>query len=318
MRFRYDFMRAFVDAARGPRRVRREPDEGPGRAAIIGAMVTRRNLLTRSLLGPALGLGLKLAPGPAAWAQQRRSLADPLRLGVDLALFDSGLAHALQRAFGRDTGLAAQLVRGAALPLLEALDRGELDAALTNAPEAEARLDQQGLAHDRRAIARGAFVIVGPAPRGKQPDPAALAGGRQAVPALTRLRDAALAAPGTITFLSAADGSGTHVLEQALWRQARIAPAPPWYAAAGAAPGLIAQARQRGAYALVELGAWLAHGGAPLAVLVEGDPQLDESVHVMRAFRFNHPAGAIFDAWIGGPKGRRVVAGQRGYRVAGA
>jgi tungstate transport system substrate-binding protein len=302
MRLRYDLMRGAAGAGGAPARRLA--------AAIIAAMISRRRLLTVTL--PAL------ACAPAAWPAQRRSLADPLRVGVDHALLDSGLASALQRAFGRDTGVAVQLVRRPALPLLEALDRGELDAALANAPEAEARLDTQGLVHDRRAIASGEFVIVGPAPRGKVPDPAALAGSRNAAEALTRLRDAALAAPGTITFVSAADGSGTHVLEQALWRQAKIAPAAPWYAAAKPGPGLIAQVRALGAYALVERGAWLAQGGAPLAVLVEGDAQLLEPVHVMRAFRVNHPAGKIFVTWITGPKGRRVVAAQRGYRAAGA
>jgi tungstate transport system substrate-binding protein len=252
------------------------------------------------------------------WAQQRRSLSDPLRLGVDPALFDSGLAAALQRSFGRDTGIAVQLVRSPALPTLEALDRGELDAALTNAPDAEVRLETQGLAHDRRPIANGEFVIVGPAPRGKTMDPAGIAGGRSASESFSRLRDAALAAPGTVVFLSAADGSGTHVVEQALWRKARIAPAPPWHASADPGSALLAQARARGAYALVERGTWIAHGGAPLALLVAGDPQLSEVVHVMRAFRINHPAGKIFVAWIAGPKGRRVVAGQRTYRPPGA
>jgi len=36
-----------------------------------------------------------------------------------------------------------------------------------------------------------------------------------------------------------------------------------------ASPALALQARRRGAYALVERGAWLAQAGAPLAVLVE-------------------------------------------------
>src|SRR5450631_906903 len=112
-----------------------------------------------------------LAPVSTLRAQQRRSLSDPLRLGVDDALWDSGLAQALQRAFGRDTGIAVQLVRMPALVLLEALDRGEMDAALANAPDAEARLDQQGLIHDRHPIAAGEFVLVGPAPKGKVKDP---------------------------------------------------------------------------------------------------------------------------------------------------
>lgn len=253
----------------------------------------------------------------SAHAQQRRSLADPLRLGADFALFDAGLARALQQAFGRDTGVAVQVERRPALPLLEALERGELDAALCNVPEAESRLDAQGLVHDRRPIADGSFVIVGPAPRSKARDPAGLAGGRDAAAALARLRDAAVAAPGTLQFLSASDGSGTHAAEQALWRAAGGVPAASWYGAADPNQGLVGQARERAAYALVERGVWLAQGGAPLAVLVEGDARQVERIHVMRSFRVNHPAGKMFVAWIAGARGRSVVARQRGYRPPG-
>ena len=272
----------------------------------MAAMVSRRHVVS-------LSLGAFLS-GSSAWAVQRRSLADPLRLGVDPALLDSGLAKALQQAFARDTGIVVQLVRSPALPLLEALDRGELDAALSNAPDAEARLDKEGLVHDRHRVATGDFVIVGPATRPKTEDVLGPPLGHDAVEALGRLRDAA---PGTFTFLTAADGSGTHVAEQALWRHAKIAPAAPWYVSADAGTSLIAQARARGAFALVERGAWLAQGGAPLALRVEGDPRLSEAVHVMRAFRVNHPAGKIFVSWIGGPKGSKVVAAHRGYRAGG-
>ena len=270
-------------------------------------MISRRRLLSIVLGG--------VAPASTTLAQQRRSLNNPLRLGVDLALSDSGLAKALLQGFGRDTGIAVLPVALPALPLLEALARGELDAALSNAPVAEAALVEQGLAHDRHPVAEGDFVIVGPAPRGKAKDPAALAGLRNAAEALFQLRSAALAMPGAVSFLTAADGSGTHVLEQALWREAKIAPAAPWYVSADPKGGLIAQARARGAYALVERAAWMVDGGAPLAVLVDVDPQLAETVHVLRAFRATHPAGTLFVAWIAGPKGRRIVAAQRGYRA---
>ena len=96
---------------------------------------------------------------------------------------------------------------------------------------------------------------------------------------------------------------GRHLAEQALWRAAKIAPAAPWYQKA-AAGGLLAQARAQGAYALVEHGVWADHGGAPLAVLVQGDPRMLVPVHVMRSFRVNHPAGKLFTQWITGPKGR--------------
>jgi tungstate transport system substrate-binding protein len=263
---------------------------------------------------PLLFLPLLAAAWPAL-AQPRRAASDPLRLGVDRSLVESGLAPALLRAFGVDTGIAVKSVAGPALPLLDALERGELDAALTNTPDAEARLVQQGFAHDRQPVAGGEFVLVGPAARGRQKDPAGIAGQTDAAAALTQLQRAALALPGAVTFVSAGDGSGLHVAEQALWRRAQLAPAAPWYAAAEAGAGVIAQARARGAYALVERAAWAAHGGAPLAVLVEGDPLLAEPVHVMRAFRSSHPAGKLFVAWIAGPRGRRVVAAQR-YRAA--
>ncbi len=271
-------------------------------------MIARRHLLV-------LPFGA-LLPGSAALAQQRRSLADPLRLGADTALVESGLAKALQLGFARDTGIAVKLVAAPALRLLDALAQGEFDAALANTPEAEARLEKEGLAHDRHAIATGEFVLVGPAPRGKEKDPAAIAGLKNVAEALMQIRRAALAMPGAITFLSAGDGSGTHALEQALWRAAKVGPTPPWYVAAEAGPGLIAQARARGAYALVERGAWAVQGGAPLAVLVDADPALGEAVHVMRAFRARHPAGKIFVAWVAGPKGGRVVAAHRAYRAA--
>ena len=269
-------------------------------------MVSRRHLLPLPFAA--------LFPLAAALAQQRRSLADPLRLGVDNALIDSGLAPALLHAFGADTGIAVKAVAGAALPLLEALERGEIDAALTNAPEAEIKLDKQGLAHDRQSIAGGEFVIVGPAVRGKGEDVLGAALGQDAVAALKRL--AATAAPGSHVFLTAADGSGAHVAEHALWRQAGIAPALPWYVSLAPGDNLIAQARARGAFAIVERAAWLGRGGTPLAIRVEGDPRLAEAVHVMRSFRVNHPAGKMFVAWIASAKGRRVVDKQRGYRGA--
>ncbi len=246
-----------------------------------------------------------------AFAQQRRSLADPLRLGVDQSLVDSGLSQALLHAFAADTGIAVKAVPGAALPLLEALERGELDAALTNAPEAETKLDRQGLVHDRQAIAGGEFVIVGPAVRGKGEDVLGAALGHDAVGALKRL---VAAEPGSFSFLTAADGSGAHAAEQTLWRQAGIAPVAPWYVTLPRGESLIAQARARRAFALVERAAWLARGGAPLAVRIDADPKLAETVHVMRSFRVNHPAGKIFVAWIASAKGRRVTGAQRGYR----
>ena len=110
-----------------------------------------------------LAAGLALAASPAARAQKSPGTG-PLRLGIDHALVESRLGLSLQTAFSADTGIAVKLVAGPALAVLEATKEGELDAALTNAPAAEASLEQQALVHDRRPIAAGEFVLVGPAP----------------------------------------------------------------------------------------------------------------------------------------------------------
>ncbi|MGZ8259814.1 MAG: substrate-binding domain-containing protein [Caldimonas sp.] len=249
---------------------------------------------------------------PAA-AQKPAERGGPLRLGVDHALEDSGLARRLRFAFAADTGIAVLLVPGPALAVLEAVKNGETDAALVNAPAAEEALEQQGLVHDRRPIAAGEFIVVGPRPagvRGRLPPP-----GKSAIEALERIRAQAEADPASVVFLSAGDGSGVHVAEQALWRVARIEPVAPWYVSADRGTSFTAQVRSRGAWALVERGAWAALGGAPLVVVAEGDPLLVASVHAMRSFRASHPAAKIFVAWIAGGNGRSVVARHGGYRA---
>lgn len=267
------------------------------------AAMTRRRLL---LTAAAAALGV---PRLAA-SVQRQSLHDPLRLAADDALVDSGLAGALQRGFGADTGVAVQVLRGPASSVLEALERGEHDVALSNAPGVEAPLDKQGLVHDRQLVATTEFVLVGPTKLAKP-----LAAKGNIVQALATL--AQVQAP----FLSRHDGSGTHLAEQAAWRAAKVAPAAPWYQQAEAGIAVLAQARRQMACTLVERGAWMQsprqrdHG-----LLGDGDPRLQVEVHVMRTFRAQrqHPAGKLFVRWITGPKGRAVVGGQPGYRRAAA
>jgi tungstate transport system substrate-binding protein len=255
-----------------------------------------------------LAAGAMAAGAPAlSWAVQRQSLDDPMRLGVDDALMASGLARALQRAFGVDTGIAVSLNAASAIDMLEAAELGEQDTVLTNAPRLEAQIEKQGLVHDRRPIASGSLVLVGPKALAK---PLADAK-RDVVLALQRLAEV------QTPFVSLGTGSGTQLAEQTLWRAAQLVPDKAWHESLAASPQALAQARDRQACMLVEQGAWLAQGGlAGYAVLVDSDPRLEMPVHVMRSFRVNHPAGKLFVNWIAGPKGRRVVAGQRGYRLA--
>lgn len=248
------------------------------------------------------------AAAPFAHGQQRKSLNDPLRLGTEHSLVESGLAPQLQKTFGRDTGVAVQLVPGRSAELLESLERGEIDAAMTTTPEQELKLEKQGLAHDRRLVAVGDLVLVGPTVGvgKKAKDPIGIAGERDVASALAKLAQA------QARFIGAPMGTGAHIASLPLWRAAAVAPAAPWFFESRANP--LDQAMAEGAYTLVERGLWLARGRKPFAVMVEGDPRMAVQVHVMRAFRVNHPAAKLFGQWVGGAPGQRVVASVRGWK----
>ncbi|WP_216701324.1 substrate-binding domain-containing protein, partial [Methylibium sp. T29] len=138
----------------------------------------------------ALGALAVALVGPA-WAQ--RGLDRRITVGVEADLQASGLAARLRTAIARDTGLAIDWRPGPSGLLLPQLERGELDAALTQAPELERALERQNLVHDRRPIALGDFVLVGPAPlkatkkSAARGDPAGIAGERDAATALGRI-----------------------------------------------------------------------------------------------------------------------------------
>jgi tungstate transport system substrate-binding protein len=267
-------------------------------------MPSRRLFVAAALATTAFGRGAR--------AQKPAERGGPVRLGVDHALAESGLARRLQRAFGADTGIAVLLVPGPALAVLEAARNGEVDAALVNAPAAEDALEKQGLVHDRRAIAAGEFILVGPALRKSAAGCRRRASG---VEVLERLRAQAETDPASFVFLSANDGSGVHVAEQALWRSARIEPVAPWYVAADTGPAFTAQVRSRGAYALVERGAWtaLAAPRSPVSPrAIRCSP--NRSMRCDRSGSAIPPARSSF-AWIAGGRGRAVVARHAGYQA---
>ncbi|WP_353093167.1 substrate-binding domain-containing protein [Methylibium sp.] len=266
----------------------------------------------------ALGALAAALVGPV---RAQRSPDRLITVGVEADLQASGLAARLRTAVARDTGLAIDWRPGPSGLLLPQLERGELDAALTQAPELELALERQNLVHDRRPIASSDFILVGPAPlkaTKKLPargDPAGIAGERDAAAALGRI--VAAGERGETAFVTASEPSGARALEQKLWKAAGPQPVGPWLRTAGPGPtAVLALARETGGYAFVERGLWSALGaGSGLAVLVEGDPRLQVSYHVMRSFRVNHPGGKLLVNWLAGPNGRRVVAGfGRGYR----
>lgn len=286
------------------------------------------DLRRRKLLGAAASC---LAWAGSAQAQQRRPQTDPLLVGVEAALMASGLAPRLREAVARDTGIAIQLTAAASGDLLPRLERGDLDVAITQAPDAELSLDRQGLIHDRQLIAIGEYVLAGPAAwarppkpvkpvKGKPPeppapgDPAGIRGLNDAAAALIRIAEAG--ARGECSFIATGEASGTRYAEAALWKAAGPKPFGPWLRTAGPGPrAALDLARETGAYVLVERGL-LAAAGTGMAALVSGDARMAAEYRAMRSFRVNHPAGKLFIGWLAGPNGRAVVGRYGNYRVA--
>ena len=236
------------------------PFRGGAGAAIMTVMLSRRHLRRRTV-------GDAGRPRRCARRRSRRERGGPLRLGVDRALVESGLARSLQHAFGADTGIAVLLVPGPALAVLEAVERRR------GRRRARQRARRRGRARhakgwcttagrSRERVRRRRAGAAASAARGRLPPP----GQQRRRGARARSASRPLPIRPASSSCPPGDGSGVHVAEQALWRAAQIAPVAPWYVAAEPEAAFIAQARARGAYALVERGAWAALGGAPLAV----------------------------------------------------
>lgn len=277
----------------------------------IDSVLLRR----RSLLGVLAGLSLP--------ALAQRPASKRVHVGVEAALMSSGLAQRLRQTIGRDTGLAIEWRAGPGGTLLPLLERGEIDAALTQSPQHELALERRNLLHDRRPVARSELVLVGPAPKRTRKnqaaggDPAGIAGLGDASAALQGIARAG--AGGAASFVAHGEPSGARELEQALWKALGLQPLGPWLRTAGAGPtAVLDMARQTQSYALIERGVWQAHGAkSGLAILLEGDPRLAATYHVMRSFRVNAPGGKLLVSWLAGPSGQRVVRNfGRGYRPA--
>ena len=264
-------------------------------------MTPSRRLLLASLLA---------ASWPVAHAQQRRPQKEQMLVGVATSLVDSGFVRHIQKALARDTGLGFVATPGPSGKLLALLEQGELDVAITHAPEIEEALDKQGLVHDRRFVAANDFVIAGPvAAAGKQrgKDALGLAGITDAAAALAAI--AAAGAQGQARFVSCVDRSGAQLKEASLFKAAGVAPQGAWYLKSGGGMGeTLAQAVAQEAYVLVDRGTWsAARQRGALGVLVQGDARLADRYHAMRSFRSNHPAAKLFVNWLTGPTGRRAV-----------
>jgi tungstate transport system substrate-binding protein len=225
----------------------------------------------------------------------------------------SGLFRHLLPVFEKKTGIQVRVVALGTGQALDLARRGDADVVFVHAKSAEDKFMSEGEGVKRYPVMYNDFVLIGP-----KADPARVAGGKDIVQALRRIRDAG--AP----FVSRGDRSGTHIAELDLWKAAGIDIARdkgPWYRDTGQGMGpALNTASSMGAYVLSDRGTWLAFKNrGDLRTVVEGDKRLFNQYGVILVNPQRHPNvkradGQAFVDWVVSPEGQKTIAE---YRIGG-
>ena len=242
-------------------------------------------------------LGLLLST--AAWAQ---APSGTVILSTTTSTQDSGLLDVLVPLFEKKTGFTVKTISVGTGQALALAARGEADVTLCHAPALEKKYVAEGKMQDRRLVMYNDFLIVGP-----EADPAKIKSERSVVAAMKKI-----AAAGE-RFVSRGDKSGTNILEQALWKQADVTPAAPWYIESGQGMGAtLGIANDRQAYTLTDRATLLAFSKrVDLKTMVEGDKLLLNVYSVMvnpaNGPKVNVAGGKAFATFMLAPETQAVI-----------
>jgi len=247
-----------------------------------------------------LGLAAVLAVAPVTVAQ---TPSTTVILSTTTSTQDSGLLDVLVPIFERKSGYSVKVIAVGTGQALALAARGEADVTLAHAPALEKKYVAEGKMTSRRLVMYNDFVVIGP-----DADPAKIKGEKTAVTALKKI-----AAAGS-RFVSRGDKSGTHALELALWAQAGVTPAAPWYIESGQGMGAtLGIADDRNAYTVTDRATLLAFSRrVRLRTMVEGDRPLLNVYSVMEVNRANGPrvnaaGGKAFADFMLAPEAQAVI-----------
>ncbi len=224
---------------------------------------------------PAIWVGFLAALSVASLAcgcGGKKADRSVLILATTTSTQDSGLLDELIPMFEKDNPYSVKVIAAGSGEAMRMGRMGECDVMLVHSPADEEEMVAEGYAVERNAVMHNDFVIVGPAA-----DPAKV---REAASA----RDAfAAIAASQSSFVSRADGSGTHVKEKSIWKAAGLDPSGAWYMESGKGMGdTLRIASEKAAYTLSDRGTYLGmKDELDLEILCEGDPSLLNDYHVM-------------------------------------
>ena len=244
---------------------------------------------------------------PASWAQRFITVASTT------STEQSGLFRHMLPAFQKKTGIEVRVVALGTGQALDMARRGDADVVFVHAKSAEEKFIAEGYGVKRTPVMYNDFVLVGP-----KSDPAKVAGGKDILDALRKLK--AAGAP----FVSRGDRSGTHMAEIALWKGAGIEidkEKGPWYRDTGQGMGpALNTASSMNAYILADRGTWISFKNrGDLTIVVERDKQLFNQYGVILVNPAKHAhvkkeMGQAFIDWVISPEGQKNIAD---YKIGG-
>jgi tungstate transport system substrate-binding protein len=225
----------------------------------------------------------------------------------------SGLFRHILPLFESKTGIQARVVALGTGQALDMARRGDADVVFVHARSAEEKFVAEGYGVKRLPVMYNDFVLIGP-----KSDPAGIAGGKDILEALRKVKNA------TAAFVSRGDRSGTHMAELELWKSAGIDIARekgPWYRDTGQGMGpALNTASSMNGYLLADRGTWISFKNrGDLAILVEGDKRLFNQYGVILVNPAKHKhvkkdLGQAFIDWIVSPEGQQAIAS---YKIGG-
>ena len=263
--------------------------------------------LNRNGLLSVVFAALMLAAAPFALAQKFITVASTT------STEQSGLFKHLLPAYEKKTGVQVRVVALGTGQALDMARRGDADVVFVHAKSAEEKFIAEGYGVKRLPVMYNDFVLVGP-----KSDPAKVAGGKDIVEALRKVKGA------TAPFVSRGDRSGTHMAELALWKTAGIDIAVdkgPWYRDTGQGMGpALNSASSMNGYILTDRATWLAFKNrGDLTIVVEGDKRLFNQYGVILVNPAKHAhvkkdMGQAFIDWVVSADGQKAIAD---YKIGG-
>lgn len=226
-----------------------------------------------------------------------------LHLGTTTTVRDSGLLDEIQAGFHAAHGIVLRTLVMGSGQVLKAAQRGDIDIALTHAPEAEKSFIENGFGLRRSPVFFNHFLLVGPAT-----NPTKLKGDGSIETAYKDINRAGLA------FVSRDDFSGTHAQEIKLRKKLGIQAEGRKYIKSGRGMGPTLQlADQLQAYTLTDFGTWHNFKSKlSLKELAGNDQTLinQYSLIALNPSGIPHPpppSAEIFYRWLTSPEAQALI-----------